>query len=52
MALPVWVVPRRQAIAITWPVMDRTLIFVRRSGVFINGYRISPVRLSKGVEIA
>ncbi len=49
MATPIRVVPRQQAIAITWPVMDRTLIFVRRSGVFINGYRISPVRLAKGV---
>ena len=30
MAMPIRVVPWQQAIAITWPVMDRTLIFVSR----------------------
>ncbi len=30
MAMPILVVPLQQAIAITWPVMDRTLIFVSR----------------------
>jgi hypothetical protein len=30
MAVPIWVVPRQQAIAITWPAMDRTHIFVGR----------------------
>jgi hypothetical protein len=49
MATPIRVVPRQQTIATTWPVMDRMLIFVSRSGVFTNGYRISPVRLAKGV---
>jgi hypothetical protein len=49
MATPIRVVPLQQAIATTWPVMDRMLIFVSRSGVFINGYRISPIRLAKGV---
>ncbi len=41
MVTPIRVVPRQQAIAITWPVMDRTLIFVSRLDVFINGYWIS-----------
>ncbi len=30
MTIPIGVVPRQQAIAITWPAMDRTLIFVSR----------------------